>query len=177
MKIQTQYRYRYLPTYTSNEPDEVHLESRYIEYKYANSSIFQVDSRWTPDGYWSPAGVHLNSVGECKVLAKLCIFRAGFLTSLSACSIVKKFKKTGSTENRPRTGCPPKLTEADKQHITQTARKQCRTPFGEIGNQLGLDVSDTTIRHFLHDASYHRCVVVFEGPVTRLEKDRDQTGP
>jgi hypothetical protein len=50
-------------------PDEVHLESRYIEYKYANSSIFQVDSRWTPDGYWSPAGVHLNSVGECKVLA------------------------------------------------------------------------------------------------------------
>jgi hypothetical protein len=49
-------------------PDEVHLESRYIEYKYANSSIFQVDSRWTPDGYWSPAGVHLNSVGECKVL-------------------------------------------------------------------------------------------------------------
>jgi hypothetical protein len=49
-------------------PDEVHLESRYIEYKYANSSIFQVDSRWTPNGYWSPAGVHLNSVGECKVL-------------------------------------------------------------------------------------------------------------
>jgi hypothetical protein len=49
-------------------PDEVHLESRYIEYKYANSSIFQVDFRWTPDGYWSPAGVHLNSVGECKVL-------------------------------------------------------------------------------------------------------------
>ena len=27
-----------------------------------------MDSRWTPDGYWSPAGVHLNSVGECKVL-------------------------------------------------------------------------------------------------------------
>jgi hypothetical protein len=52
-------------------PDEVHLESRYIEYKYANSSIFQVDSRWTPDGYWSPAGVHLNSVGECKVLVEL----------------------------------------------------------------------------------------------------------
>jgi hypothetical protein len=49
-------------------PDEVHLESRYIKYKYANSSRFQVDSRWTPDGYWSPAGVHLNSVGECKVL-------------------------------------------------------------------------------------------------------------
>jgi hypothetical protein len=51
-------------------PDEVHLESRDIEYKYANSSIFQVDSRWTPDGYWSPGGVHLNSVGECKVLER-----------------------------------------------------------------------------------------------------------
>jgi hypothetical protein len=56
-------------------PDEVHLESRYIEYKYANSSIFQVDSRWTPDGYWSPAGVHLNSVGECKVLSRASIRR------------------------------------------------------------------------------------------------------
>jgi hypothetical protein len=30
--------------------------------------LMQVDSRWTPDGYWSPAEVHLNSVGECKVL-------------------------------------------------------------------------------------------------------------
>ena len=29
-------------------------------------------------------------------------------------SIVNKFKKTGSTENRLRSGRPPKLTEADK---------------------------------------------------------------
>jgi hypothetical protein len=65
-------------------PDEVHLESRYIEYKYANSSIFQVDSRWTPDGYWSPAGVHLNSVGECKVL--VVFISSNSLLRLSLCS-------------------------------------------------------------------------------------------
>jgi hypothetical protein len=65
-------------------PDEVHLESRYIEYKYANSSIFQVDSRWTPDGYWSPAGVHLNSVGECKVYEK-------GLTGATICKLISVF--------------------------------------------------------------------------------------
>ncbi|PPQ91969.1 hypothetical protein CVT25_004444 [Psilocybe cyanescens] len=31
-------------------------------------------------------------------------------------------------------------------------------PFAEIGNQLGLNVSDTTIRHVLSDAGYHRRV-------------------
>jgi hypothetical protein len=45
-------------------PDEVHLESRYIEYKYANSSIFQVDSRWLLESSWSPSEL----CGECKVL-------------------------------------------------------------------------------------------------------------
>jgi hypothetical protein len=29
----------------------------------------QVYFRWTPDGYWTLAGLHLNSVGECKVLS------------------------------------------------------------------------------------------------------------
>jgi hypothetical protein len=48
--------------------DEVYLESRYIKYKYANLSIFQMDSRWTPENHLESSGVHLDSVGECKVL-------------------------------------------------------------------------------------------------------------
>jgi hypothetical protein len=40
-------------------PDEVHLESRYIEYKYANSKYIpgglQVDSRWLLESSWSPS--------------------------------------------------------------------------------------------------------------------------
>jgi len=69
-----------------------------------------------------------------------------------------KYKITGSAENRPRTGRPPKLTPADKRHLIRTARKQRRTPLGEIGNQLGLDVSETTIRAALKHEGYHRCV-------------------
>jgi muconolactone delta-isomerase len=44
------------------------VDSRYIKYKYANLCIFQVDSRWTPENHLESSGVHLNSVGQCKVL-------------------------------------------------------------------------------------------------------------
>ena len=41
----------------------------------------------------------------------------------TARSIIKKYKVTGSTENLLCSGRPPKLTDADKRHIVQTARK------------------------------------------------------
>ena len=40
-----------------------------FKYRYAYLSMFQVDSRWTPENHLESSGVHLNSVGECKVLA------------------------------------------------------------------------------------------------------------
>ena len=39
----------------------------------------------------------------------------------TACSIMKKYKVTGSTENLLHSGRPPKLTDADKRHIVRTA--------------------------------------------------------
>jgi len=72
--------------------------------------------------------------------------------------IWNRYKITGSAENRPCSGHPPKLTPANKRHLIRTARKQCRTPLGEIGNQLGLNVSETTIRAALKHEGYHHCV-------------------
>ena len=40
-----------------------------FKYRYAYLSMFQVDSRWTPENHLESSGIHLNSVGECKVLA------------------------------------------------------------------------------------------------------------
>ncbi|PPQ93392.1 hypothetical protein CVT25_015920 [Psilocybe cyanescens] len=73
----------------------------------------------------------------------------------TARSIIKKYKATESTENLPRSGHPQKLTETAKHHIIRTAQKQCRVPFGEISNQLGLDVSEQTIQKLLQHEGYH----------------------
>lgn len=80
------------------------------------------------------------------------------LPDSTARDIIKKFQQTGSTENLPRSGRPQKLTDADKRQLIRTARKERRTPLAEIGNELGFDVSDTTIRHVLSSAGYHRRV-------------------
>ncbi len=70
-------------------------------------------------------------------------------------SILKKFSTTGTTENQPRSGRPTKLTDVNKCHIIREARKNCQTPFLEIGNQLGLKTNEITIQHVFHHAGYH----------------------
>ena len=80
------------------------------------------------------------------------------LSDSTARDIIKKFEKNGNTENEQRSGRPQKLTNADKRHLIRTARKQRRTPFAELGNQLRLNITDTTIRNVLKGAGYHRRV-------------------
>jgi hypothetical protein len=48
-----------------------------FKYRYAYLSMFQVDSRWTPENHLESSGVHLNSVGECKVLGDWAIDDGG----------------------------------------------------------------------------------------------------
>jgi transposase len=92
------------------------------------------------------------------------------LKDSTARSILKKYHETGTTENQTRSGRPPKLTEADKRQIVRTARKERRTPFSKIGNQLGLNVTDTTIRHVLSSAGYHRRVARKVPFLTKLHR-------
>ena len=92
------------------------------------------------------------------------------LKDSTARSIMKKYYTMGTTENQPCSGRPPKLTDADKHYIIRTAQKQHQTPFSEIRNQLGLNVSDTTIRHVLSSAGYHRRVARKVPFLTKLHR-------
>jgi hypothetical protein len=67
-----------------------------------NTNIqIQVYSRWTPDGLQMvtgvPAGVHLNFVGECKVLLQVIIV---FCTLFGKCTVVEGMVRTLSWANR-----------------------------------------------------------------------------
>ena len=77
------------------------------------------------------------------------------LRGSTACSILKKYNMTGTTETQPHSGCPTKLMDVDKCHIIQEAQKNQQTPFSQITNQLGLKVNEITIQHVLHHAGYH----------------------
>ncbi|CAA7270967.1 unnamed protein product [Cyclocybe aegerita] len=72
--------------------------------------------------------------------------------------IWKKYKTTGSTENLPRSGCPHKLDNTVERHIIRIARRERRTPFTNIGNQLPSPVSGSTVRRVLRNAGYFRRV-------------------
>jgi len=76
----------------------------------------------------------------------------------TAYDLANKFKDTGSVENLPRSGRPPTLSDQDKRQIIRTAKKQRRTAFADISNQLDLNVSKATIRVVLRSAGYSRHV-------------------
>lgn len=76
----------------------------------------------------------------------------------TARDIWKRYKNTGSTENYLRSGRPTKLSDVMKRHIIQTALKSRRKPFREIGNEIGIKVSEGTIRNVLREKGYRRCV-------------------
>jgi transposase len=77
------------------------------------------------------------------------------LKDSTARSIMKKYNATGTAENRPRSGCPTKLTDTAKRHIVRTAHKNRRAPFSEIRNLVGLKADEITIRRVLNHAGYH----------------------
>ena len=68
--------------------------------------------------------------------------------------ITKKLKDTGSVENLLCSGCPPILSDQDKCQILQTAKKQWCMTFGDISNQLDLNVSESIICLILRSVGY-----------------------
>lgn len=76
----------------------------------------------------------------------------------TASDIWKKYKKYGSTQNLPRSGRPPKLTDTSKRMLIRSAVKSRRMPFSELGNQLPVMVSKSTVRRVLEKEGYHRRV-------------------
>ena len=72
--------------------------------------------------------------------------------------LIQRFKETGSTANKPRTGRPSKLTDYDKRQVIRTARKNRRMPLTELTNHIATKVSVSTIRRVLAAQGYHRRV-------------------
>lgn len=76
----------------------------------------------------------------------------------TASDIWKKYKKTGNTENRHRSGRPRKTNSKDREQIVQQATENCRQTFSDIGNQSSPQLNESTVRRVLAEANYHRRV-------------------
>ncbi|KAL4255383.1 hypothetical protein AB1N83_014349 [Pleurotus pulmonarius] len=106
--------------------------------------------------------VHHDTPTKCwfigAVKAGLSIQKSAALTGIpptTAQHIFKKYATTGSTSDLPRSGCPPKLTEADKRQLVRNAIKDCRKPFSELVNTIPTKVSISTIRNVLSEKGDH----------------------
>lgn len=109
-----------------------------------------------------PAATKDQLVGA--ILAGKKVAQAARMFDLSwstANDIWQKYKKTGSTENRPRSGRPRETSERDREKLVEDATgstENRRRTFQDIGNQLSTPVSEDTVRRVLHELGYHRRV-------------------
>ena len=83
------------------------------------------------------------------------------LSCSTVANIIQHFKRAGSTQNRPRVGCPKKLSARAEHHIQMLSLKDwCRSAVSiaaeieEVGDQ---PVSAQTIRCTLHQIGVHGC--------------------
>ncbi|KAF4613960.1 hypothetical protein D9613_007970 [Agrocybe pediades] len=81
----------------------------------------------------------------------------GFSKS-TAHDIWKKYQKTGSAENLPRSGRPRKLDERSECSIVRQALSERRKPFSEIANSCYPKVSPSTVRNVLRRHNIRRRV-------------------
>lgn len=65
---------------------------------------------------------------------------------------IKKYKKTGSIENLPRSGRPPALNIIEKSALVNEVKRNRRAPLHEVVNTLGLNCSLTTAKTTLYEA-------------------------
>jgi transposase len=68
---------------------------------------------------------------------------------------IDKYKKTGKTENLPRSGRPPALNNNEKNALISEVTENRREPLHEVINKLGLSCSLTTAKQALYDAGIH----------------------
>ena len=65
--------------------------------------------------------------------------------------ILRRFRMTGSNENRPRSGRPSLLTKRDKNHFERSIKLNRFTPLRQIINQIPLNISTDTARRALKE--------------------------
>lgn len=80
------------------------------------------------------------------------------ISSSTGNDLWKKYWETGSTANRPRSGCPAIFSAVEKAQIVEYTRENRRKPFRDIGNEIMTPVSASTIRNIVAEKGYHRRV-------------------
>ena len=77
--------------------------------------------------------------------------------------VIVRFKKRGSTENKPRSGRPRILDPRDERSLVRLARSNRKTPLGDLTNKFNQHrparVSQRTAQRCLYRQGYHRRVV------------------
>ncbi|KAI0792857.1 hypothetical protein C8Q75DRAFT_691982, partial [Abortiporus biennis] len=90
----------------------------------------------------------------------------------TARDILNKWKKYGSTSNRPRPGHPKKVTDRGARRMVRTARVNRRMGFQEIGNQMAPTVTDATVRNILDKEGYHQRLAKKVPNLTKTQKKK-----
>ena len=83
------------------------------------------------------------------------------LSSSTVAKIIQRFKRAGSTQNRPRVGRPKKLSARAERYIQMLSLKDQRRSAVSITAEIeevgGLPISAQTIRRTLHQIGVHGC--------------------
>lgn len=66
-----------------------------------------------------------------------------------------KFQETGSTSNRPHSGCPTKVDKPLKQEVIQKALENRRKPLQQLGNEVEPNICQQAVRAILSKEGYH----------------------
>jgi len=90
----------------------------------------------------------------------------------TAKKIWSKYKKTGSTANRPCGGCQSKVTERVKRAVVRAAWKYRRVPFQSLGDMMEPKLSASTVRRILAESGYQRQVARRQPFLTALQKKK-----
>ncbi|KAL7842534.1 hypothetical protein SRHO_G00242230 [Serrasalmus rhombeus] len=83
------------------------------------------------------------------------------LSCSTVAKIIQRFKRAGSTQNRPRVGRPKKLSARAQRHIQMLSLKDRHRSAVSIAAEIeevgGQPASAQTIRHTLHQTGLHGC--------------------
>ena len=75
--------------------------------------------------------------------------------SITIWHFINKYKKTGKTENLPRSGYPPILNNYEKSALVNEVIQNHHKLLHKVVNTLGLNCSIITAKRTLHDAGIH----------------------
>jgi transposase len=73
----------------------------------------------------------------------------------TASDIWQKFNKMGSTHARPRSRCPPKITNRIKRAVIRDAKSNRRKPLDQIGNSMEPRILASAVRKILDEVGMH----------------------